>query len=443
MNFKKYITNITGLQFFQLLRFSMLLLISIVFTKTNLGTGEIGIYETFLLIAGGVSFFWISGIIQSFLSLFNRSDSLGNSLHKKTPALFNTVLLLFVFSALAALFVYVSRSFLAQLLNLTGGNIPYLKILLMYIVISGPVNIIEYIFLLRNQSGWIIKYGLISLTLQFICVTTPVLLGFDLGYGLYGLVFVNIIRFVWMGFLVLKYSKISISLSYIKEQLWVGSPLILSLLLSGSAQYIDGFLVSNFFNEASFAVFRYGARELPFVTLLANAFSNAMIPVFADKGQLSSGLVQLRQKGLKLMHVLFPVSIVFLLLSNWLYPIVFNQSFAESASVFNVYLLIIVSRLVFPQTILIGQQKSGVIMSVSLIEIIVNVFFSILLIRHLGIVGVAYATIIAYFLEKLLLVIYLRVKMNIPMSQYTSIRWFTLYTVAILITYAMVTFVIR
>ena len=82
-------------------------------------------------------------------------------------------------------------------------------------------------------------------------------------------------------------------------------------------------------------------------------------------------------------------------------------------------------------------------MSVSLIEIIVNVFFSILLIRHLGIVGVAYATIIAYFLEKLLLVIYLRVKMNIPMSQYTSIRWFTLYTVAILITYAMVTFVIR
>jgi len=418
----------------------MLLLISIVFTKTNLGTGDIGIYETFLLIAGGVSFFWTSGIIQSFLSLFGNSKSLGDSNAAKTPALFNTVLVLTFFSILAAAFVYFSRDFLADLLNLRGNNIPYLRILLMYIVVSGPANLVEYVYLLRNKSGAIIRYGLISMGLQFICVTAPVLFGFDLGYGLYGLVFVNLVRLVWLAVLVFKYSGIRISLPYIKEQLVFGSPLILSLMMSGSAQYIDGFLVSNFYGEATFAVFRYGARELPFVVLLANAFSSAMIPAFSQNENLKETLNLLRNKAGKLAHVLFPMSILFLLLSKWMYPIIFNENFAESANVFNVYLLIIVSRLVFPQTILIGLRKSKVIMTASLIEIVVNVFFSVLFIKTIGVIGVAYATIVAYYLEKALLMLYLRYRMNIRPGEYTPVRWFLFYSALIFIAYSIVSF---
>jgi len=440
LNLKKYINNITGLQAFQLLRFGMLLLISIVFTKTKLGVGEIGIYETFLLIAGGVSFFWISGIIQSFLSFYKNPGGENGS---KSSDIFNTALILTILSILAALFIFFSRSFLAELLNLTGGQIPYLKILLMYVVLSGPVNLIEYIYLVKNKSGWIIKYGLISLSLQFFCVTTPVLLGFDLGYGLYGLVLVNIIRFIWLMVLVYKYSRLRLSKDYLKKHLYIGSPLVLSLLLSGSAQYIDGFLVSNYYNEATFAVFRYGARELPFVILLANAFSNAFIPEFSNNYQLSDSLLSLKNRSLRLMHFLFPVSICFLLLSKWLYPIVFNQSFTESAEVFNIYILIIISRMVFPQTILIGRQKSGIIMFASFVEIVVNVFFSVLFIRTIGMLGVAYATIVAYYLEKILLILYLRYKMHIHLKDYTAVRWFLIYSLLTLAIYVMVSFVFR
>ncbi len=440
MNLKKYITNITGLQFFQLLRFGILLLISIVFTKSSLGTGEIGIYETFLLIAGGVSFFWTSGIIQSFLSLYNGSKSLGNSIEKKTSALFNTTLVISLFSVLAAVFVYFSRDFLANILNLAGGQIPYLKILLMYIVVSGPANLVEYVYLLRNKSAWIIKYGIISLGLQFICVTSPVLLGYDLGYGLYGLVFVNIIRVAWLGILILKHSDLKISIPYLKEQFAIGMPLILSLLLSGSAQYIDGFLVSNFYDEASFAVFRYGARELPFVILLANTFSTAMVPIFSENGNLKANLLSLKSKSLKLTHLLFPISILFLVFSKWLFPIVFNENFLDSADIFNVYLLIIISRLVFPQTILIGLRKSSIILTASFIELVVNVTLSIIFIKSIGMIGVAYATIIAYYLEKGILMFYLRRNMGIKIQDYMALKFFLIYSVLILVVYFLVSF---
>jgi len=79
LNIIKHITNVRALQAFQLIRFVVLFLINIIFSKSNLKLGEIGTYETFLLIAGGVSFFWIGGMIQSLLGVYNNSETFGKS----------------------------------------------------------------------------------------------------------------------------------------------------------------------------------------------------------------------------------------------------------------------------------------------------------------------------------------------------------------------------
>jgi O-antigen/teichoic acid export membrane protein len=430
------------LQFFQLFRFGILLLISIVFTKTNLGTGEIGIYETFLLIAGGVSFFWISGIIQSLLPLYRQSTQFGDSLKTKSPVLFNAFVILLTFSVLAGIFVYTAESQIAEFLNLSNNNLPYLKILVAYIILSGPNNLIEYIYLLQNRSNAIIRYGFITFVLQLFCVTVPVILGYDLGYGLYGLVLINIIRFGWLLLLIYRNSTFKISLPFILEHLKIGAPLIISLLLSGSAQYIDGLLVSHKFNEVTFAIFRYGARELPFVILLANAFSNAMIPEFSNKQSISKGLQQLKSKSLKLMHILFPASILLILTSHWLYPFVFNRNFTESATIFNIYLLLIISRLVFPQTIIIGLQKSKIILFASSLELIINVVLSILFINYFGISGVAWATIIAYFFEKILLTFWVKTSLKINPAKYIPLKWLGFYSLITALVYITSTYLI-
>lgn len=432
-NINKYINNVTGLQFFQLFRFGILLLISIVFTKTDLGTGEIGVYETFILIAGGVSFFWIGGFLQSLLSIFNNSKTFPG--FNKNSIFFNVFILFTVLSFLAAVFVLCTQEKIASILNLTGTKIPYMKILFMYICVSGPVNMIEYIYLLKNKSKHIIIYGTSTFILQFICVTTPVLLGFDLGYGLYGLVFINCIRFIWLLLLIIKYSELSISTPFIKEYIKLSSPLIASLLLGGSATYIDSFLVSNKYDEATFAIFRYGARELPFVILLANAFSNALTPTFSKKQNFDKALRNLKNGSLRLMNILFPISILLMISSKWLYPLVFNPDFEASAIVFNIYLLLIISRLFFPQTILIGIKKTNIIMYASAIEIVLNVGLSIVLINIWGIAGVAVATVIAFFVEKVVLSIYLYIKLKVSPMQYISVARYLFYSVIIVITF--------
>lgn len=368
-------------------------------------------------------------MLQSLLAVFRNSDSYGTK--DKNPILFNIFLLFTLLSLFSALLVYFSQDFISSLFSINGNQIPYMKILFMYIVVSGPANLVEYFYLLKNKPLHLIIYGLISFSLQLLCVTLPVVLGYDLGYGLYGLVFINSLRFLWLAVLVLKYSEIKISFTFISEFLRLSFPLILSLLLSGSAQYVDGFLVSYRFDEATLAVFRYGARELPFFVLLLDAFGNAVTPMFANPDNRQNALGELKRGTARLMHWMFPTAIVIVFTSKFLYPIVFNSYFKESALIFNIYILIMISRFLFTRIILIGMKDTKPIFFSSLVEIIINVSLSVIFIITWGIPGVAVATVISYVIEKLYLVIHLRKRHGILPKDYLNIRVFSIYSVAL------------
>jgi len=188
-----------------------------------------------------------------------------------------------------------------------------------------------------------------------------------------------------------------------------------------------------------FAIFRYGARELPLAFILANAFSNAMIPEFSAS-PMSEVLLKLKKNTTRLSHLLFPLSIVLILLSNWLFPIVFTASFTLSAKIFNVYLLLVISRLLFPQTILIGLKRNKDFLWISAIEIFINIVFSLLFVQWFGLVGVAYATVVAYFAEKILLVTLVKKWYNIPINSYLPVQLYVFYSIFTIVSFVIVDF---
>ncbi len=435
----KHVNNISGLQFFQLLRFGTLFLIGILFAKSNLSPKDIGTYETLVFIAGGVSFFWVSGFLQSFISLFNNNNTFKENKTEKSPEIFNTSLIFLFFSICAFLFVFFFKNYIAKVF-VQNENIPYVNYLLWYILLSNLGFLIEYIYLVKNKPKKIIIYGGLTFFVQFLIVGFPPLLGYGIEVCLLGLIGISIVRLIWLFILVLKYSSFKFSFTYIKEHISIGLPLVLSVFLSGSAQYIDGIIISNRYDETVFAVFRYGARELPIVVLLANAFSNAMLPVFSKTNNLKQALLTIKSKSKRLMHFLFPITILLILTSNYFYPIIFNSNFSESAGVFNVYLLLIVSRLVFPQTILIGLKKTKFILFVTVIELVINVVLSLILIKYFEIIGVAIATVIAFFIEKLILIIFNYKYLKIKPSKYIPIPWHIFYSLITVFIYLIIEF---
>lgn len=427
----KLIDNISGMQLFQLMKPVIFLIISIVFTKSHLTSYEIGQFEGFTFVAGFVTFFWVTGIIQSLLPLYNRNKTyrkVGDIGPTKSPEIFNAFLLLCFFSLLLFILGHSLKDNYSFFHN--RGNVPFINLLLLYILLSSPVCLIEYIYLLNNRSFRIFQYGLYTYVAQLILIITPLLLGKDIIWCIYGLLAITGIRWVWLIILLRRYTEMKVSVEFMKEHLYLGTPLIITTLISGSAQYIDGAIIGAVYRDpAQFALFRYGAKEFPLVLMLANGLNSAMLSEFSTREMMKESLEKIKIQSTKLMHFLFPATLVVMLFARWAYPIMFRAEFSKSSSVFLVYSLMVIPRLVFPQTIIVGRKKTQITLVAAVIELAINIPLSLLMLKWgYGLVGVALSSFISYSLNNIFLVIYLWVKMKIRPSEYIPLKIYALYS---------------
>jgi len=385
----------------------------------------------FLFISGLISFFWVTGIIQSLLPLYHRNRTYrktGDNGSGKSPEIFNAFLLLSFFSLMVFAIGHALKSNFSVFHM--SGNVPYLNLLLLYVLLSSPVCLIEYIYLLNNRSYRIFQYGLYTFGVQLIFVLAPILMGKDIIWGVYGLLAVTGVRWIWLIVLLRRYAEIKISAEFMREHFYLGLPLIITTLISGSAQYIDGIIVSAVYRDPGwFAWFRYGAKEFPLAVMLANGLNNAMLPEFSTRTQMKESLAKIKEKSRGLMHICFPSTMLIMLLARWIYPRMFTPEFQKSADIFLLYSLLVIPRMVFPHTIIVGRKKTHITMIAAILEIGLNIPFSLLMIKWgYNIVGVALATFVVYLISRLYLIIYVWVKMKIRPSEYIPIKIFMLYS---------------
>lgn len=437
----KFIDNISGLQLFQLMKPVIFLIISIVFTKSHLTRAQIGQWEMFMFIAGLITFFWVTGIIQSLLPLYHRNKTyhkMGDNGTSKSPEIFNAFLLLCFFSLLFFSFGHAIKNNFSVFHF--SGNVPYINLLLLYILLSSPVCLIEYIYLLNNRSYRIFQYGLYTFSAQLILIIAPLVFGKDIIWSIYGLLAITAVRWVWLIILLRRYTEMKISVEFMKEHLYLGIPLILTSLISGSAQYTDGVIISAVYRDpATFAWFRYGAKEFPLVLMLANGLSNAMLPEFSTRERMKESLAKIRVKSKRLMHLLFPAAIFMMLFTRWIYPRMFNPEFQKSADIFLIYSLLIIPRLIFPQTIIVGRKKTHISLIAAILELALNIPLSLLMIKWgYGLVGVALSTFIVYTIGKAFLVGYLWIRMNIKPAEYIPLRLYGIYCILISIVFILI-----
>lgn len=411
------------------MRYAAFVLIGVCFAKINLPASEIGHFETFLLISGMVSFFWVSGLINTMLSVYpTKSDS------EKKAVLFNTFVSLAALSLLAASLLFLfSDGLLSFLDKKEEGQLISLSVL--YLLLSNPSFVSEYVLFLNNRKKEVVAYGAISAVLSICGAVIPVLLNYPVQYAMYGLIAVALIRLLFALYLLNRFAAFRFDTQLQLTALRLSVPVILSLFVSGSAEYIDGLIVKSKFDDTFFAVYRYGAKELPVLLIVANTFSTAMIPVIA--GNRESGLAELKYKSTRLMHLFFPLTAVLLVISPLLYRYVFNEGFVYSAIIFNIYLLLAIPRVLFPQTVLTGLQHTRYLLVSSVLEILINVSLSIYLAGKIGLPGIAAGTFVAYLFDKLFLITILRFVYGVKPSAYINLLPFVAYTLLTFIAFGV------
>jgi O-antigen/teichoic acid export membrane protein len=121
-----------------------------------------------------------------------------------------------------------------------------------------------------------------------------------------------------------------------------------------------------------------------------------------------------------------------------LFVFVFSSDFEGSAQIFMIYLLLISSRLLFPQTVAVGLGKNKVLLFISVIELAVNVGLSLLLLKPFGLEGIAMATVVAFMLDKILIAAYLYYNQGISPKRYTPLPTYFFWLLMLLLTYIFI-----
>jgi len=405
-------------QAFQVFRLLSMILLGVVLVQSGYAKESIGDYEWFLFLASATSFFWGQGLKNGFMSYLPKLDA---RLHRRF--IFN-VFVLFVGLGVAT----------SSILWGIGATTDWLGsvdlVLLSCFVCLGIVSsLAEHILIVKDRSKAIFFYGLVTFGIYLLGLGVMALYDMSISFLLLALVIWGGIRFLYLLVLVIKEGEWSIDTGLIAKFVFFGFPLILHVLLGGGMEYVDGFLVDNFFSREDFATFRYGARELPINTVFISALAAATIPFAVSN--LTGTLSDVKERLTKLMHWLFPISIALMLMSPFLYRMVYGVGFVDSAYVFNVYLLIICSRILLPQVAIYAQHKNTILMYAALVELLVNIVFSLILMRYYGLVGIAFATVIAFLVQKVILILYTKWRLGIPLATYLNKRTYAIYSLGL------------
>jgi len=406
-----------------------MLLIGVLLAKMSVPLETIGIYESTLFLSGICTFFWVSGILNSTLSVYpNKTEE------DRKRFLFNIGIIITIFSIITTIAVSMYLFFSQQKMV---SNESIKVAIIIYILVNTPTYFNEYYLLLTERKKQLILYGVSGFAINVIAVILPVLLTGEILYSIYGLIIFSAIKLLIFVGILARQTIHKIDGEQILLFLKSASPLIISILISGSADYIDSWLVVTYFGQEKFAIFRYGAKELPLSLILANSMSTAMIPILSSGQNIKDNFGTLIKESKLLMNWLFPVTIFLLLASKYLYPLIFSTAFEESAGIFNIYLLLIISRMVFPQSIMMALDAKREIFHTAILEIIINITASYLLMLKFGIQGIAYGTVIAFFMEKLILLMILKSK-GVDIQEFTPVRLWIGYSTLMILTYYFV-----
>lgn len=388
-------------------------------------TETIGIFETLIFLGQFVSLFWVNGLTQAFSAIYPKV-----AIIEKKSFISSTFIMFFGLAFISSALLIILRPVILPFL-IESSYIEGFYWYCLFIFFNTPTLLIPLILMLKGDHKELFRFTIfygIGYLLVF-------LLNLLFGGSLKNLLLLlNIFAFcllVLSGGLSLSFDLRSYRLKWLKRLFLIGSPLILYSILSGLAPIFDAWLVQRIYStKAVFAIYKYGAREFPLTITLVMGLGTALIPLVSE--DLLRGMNKLKERSIKLYPFVAIVSILLILTSKYFFPVIFNNDFASSADIFNIYILIILVRMLYPQVILLGMKKTKSLLFISIIELFVNMLACTVLGIYLGLVGIAGGTLIACMAGKAIQIMYVQKRMGIKLSQYLHIKPYIVYSAGII-----------
>lgn len=414
--------------FFSISRQLGTLIISVVLSNTNVGLSFIGNYEILLFIGITFTLFVSQGFLDSFNLLFE--DAKNGSIF--SVYLISSIVSLILFGILIGLESPIVR-FLTS-----NSEINFYTLYCIHLFFDFNTWLTPIFLLRKKHRRSLTSYAIIINGAWILVVIIPAIFNWSLQFIFIGLIAVSLVKQFYLIGLLIKNSSTSIDWLWGINWLKKSVPFMGYALLGGFHLITDNWLVGHYFpgNKELFAIFRYGARELPMSIIITSAFATAAIPMLQNNS--NSSLTEFKKKSSHLIQFLFLLAIFSTVFTKQIFAFVYGSAFDLSAHIFGVYLLVIISRVLILKPFIMTHNLNHWLVPIAISELLVNVVVSYFLVPILGITGIAWGTVVAYSYEKIFMILLLRFKKKLPLSQYVSLPIFTFYASVLIICYLVI-----
>jgi O-antigen/teichoic acid export membrane protein len=427
-------TTTSAYQLYQILRLVVLVLISIALVKLSFSREETSVFELFLFVINISTFFWVIGIGNSILSYYSGLNT------KEKESFFQNIFFLLQFAGLIIAILLYFTNGLGLVKNEDILSIGGTKLIAFYLFFYSPTLLIEIKYIIKKEKEKLLKYGIVIFLLQLVLIIAVAAITNSIFQVLIAMTFWIFIRWIWTISTVFKpFGRFTLSKILLKGFVLFSLPIIAHILLGNGMEYIDGLIVNSSFKPDLFSVYRYGAREFPVILILIGALRSTMIPDAIEN--IENALENIKKETRKIIIVFFPVAILLMLSSKFLYTFFYSEEYTYSALLFNIYLLIISSRIILAEVFIYANKMNKLFMKVSFWELVANIVLSLIFLRFWGIAGIAFATFIAFLGSKLFLVFIVHSKYDIPLNKYLDLKLYFPMTILLYLSFIISLFV--
>jgi len=376
-----------------------ILLLTIILSR-YLTKFDYGTYRQFLLISSTLTLMFAIGLPASINYFIPRLDT-----NKQKMFISQTILVLILLGLILGLFLIIGKSYISALFN--NQKIESLIILLaLFSFLSLPITIYHNFFISINKAKLTGLLSIIFGLLKFIFMLVPVILGLSLNYIIISLVLFTFFQFIVIIFNVVNsYDnfRIKFSNSLLREQLHFALPLGMAAIVGILIRKTDQIMVSSFFPPDQYAIYANGAMEIPFLTILTSSAMAVLTPFLVksyNDGNKKAFVDKWNNSLAKISLIIFPITIFLMFFSKEAMIVLFSRKYAESSSIFRIYLLIEFCRITIFGNILLALGKSKLIFLYTVVTFFLNIILNFIFIKTLGLIGPVIATVLSvYFMN--------------------------------------------
>ena len=394
-----------------LLRFTCIFLQGVILVKAGVPLVIVGQIELVFFVANFFMFFWQNGASNAMMAWAS-----GEERTKVAGAIFSGMHI-HALVAVCLMLVIAQFPVAGRFGVLTTGQ--NTVALLSYVFFSIPAGAIIYVYLLRQQFTKLLWFTGLSQMIQVGLVAWIATTGYSVQEMLWALAAFALLKWLFVLISGRWFVGGMTSVSTMWTFVVFAFPLVLHAFNSGLMDYVDGWIVSLFYGEESFALYRYGARELPFNALLIGGLMSGLVHRFKSGNSLSAAT--LRAETLRIMKLLFPINCILILFSPPLYTLLYSDDFVLSARIFNIYALTLLSRVIMNQVYCYVYHHNWILTWSTVAEVVINVVLSLFFMQWLGLFGIPLATVVAYAMQKVFLIYYVRRKFGIQLADYVPL----------------------